>query len=324
MTTTMKSTFAVGLLAIGMFASLVGTCAGFAAVQGIWGACLVNVGNVSQRACMCDPNNFPLNVPFAMLADGPGLFQLWTGKENVCSPNLGFFHGSPGNDFLSMVSWMYLYGSANSMPDLMHGAMWMAADPVTDGISLWPEGNGGIEGLGFQFANLYKEILPMAVGLDSWLYWNNTCKFDEAVGRVLPDNAFYAIHGSYQWAVQNGASFSKDLTVSDFISCLKGWETDGLTTWMSAFVAPLSSDAGQQNFASAVRFGDGTWATARKLYNLTIGCSSKAWNLWLKLISAPLGNSETPLQRVSSTSTAVENLIRGMMKAGSCGPPAYR
>lgn len=80
---------------------------GFASVQSAWGACHA-LSLSSPSHCLCDPANFAQHLPFSLLADA-SMLQVYTGRRE-CNINMTWFHGSPDENFLSFVGWLYLYG----------------------------------------------------------------------------------------------------------------------------------------------------------------------------------------------------------------------
>jgi hypothetical protein len=267
-----------------------------------------------------------------MLADGPGLFGLWTGHDACKYTELGFFHGSINTDlpgggnqtsFLSFVSWMWLYGESVKRPDIQEAAEWMAADPVTDAISLWNEGNGGIEGKGFTQEGLYSQIVPMASALDGHLMQQNSCHYNEIVGHVLSDEWFETINDVVEYAITNGADWGNltDYSRQNTTVCLKAWETDGLSQWMANFVLPNTNANSSLIFSKHVRFGDGTTRLGLRLYNQCIQCSEAAWGLWKQVLANP--SLDSPLERVEEAASATEQFIRKNMQIGVCGAPGY-
>jgi hypothetical protein len=302
----------------------------FAAVQSVWGACR---SLQSENAkCMCDSRNYASLLPFAMLAD-TSLVNSWTGEQR-CPTNgeMDFLHGAPGVNltstsqqpsFLSFVSWLYLYGEQQGLDELMVGARWMALDPATDGVSLWPAGAGGIEGKGFGPNALYDEILPMAVGLDAWLYWNNSCNYNQIVGRVLSAETLMHLYNATVFARASGADFQRTANFSTMSSCISSWETIGLSTWMSSFVAPTSAVDGLQHFAKNVRFNEGgSVEGAVKLYTQCVDCARQIHSLWFTTISTS-PKSVDPLMRVLQAQRATLTLLEKLMRAGKCGAPSY-
>lgn len=298
---------------------LVPCARGFATVQSVWGGCyLLSNG----PGCLCNASEFD-HFAWATSADA-GLLRAWTGFDD-CDLNMPWFHGAPGAYFLEFVSWLYVYGQAAGRPDVVTGSVWMALDPALDGASLWPNGHGGIEGKGFSPSALYNPILPMAVGLDAFLYRNASCGFDPIVARTLPDSAINAMWLAIAYAVTHNASAGWSVPDrGNFTACMKRWHTDGITTWMSAFVLPVgSAQEGLTQFAKHVLWnGNGTdVANALRLYDDVVLCSRVVHGAWLQSLQGSGGLA--PAARVAQAQAAATSVLEAAMEAGQCGAPAY-
>jgi hypothetical protein len=318
---------------------------GFATVQSLWGACRALQPSQAVADCMCDPSNFALRLPFAVLADGPAELGLWTGSDSLqCSEKLSFVHGAVGQplatsvrrrqaaiaaaagnqtSFLAFVSWLWLYGEHSGRADIVEAAQWMAVDPITDGVSLFPRGQGGIEGKGFTLELLYAQILPLATGLDRFLLSNNSCGYDQIVAHPLPRVFAGALFNATRWAKASGAAFP-DVGQSTWEGCTSAWGTSGLSQWMGAFIAPVTLSQAREQVGSHVRFNpqQGNFESAMAVYEETVSCSLQAFTLWQTALGKTFSHLDA-LNRVAKSSAAVEAFIEQMMRAGACGAPAY-
>lgn len=186
------------------------------------------------------------------------------------------------------------------------------------------QGNGGIEGKGFDDRALYDVILPMAAGLDSWLYWNNSCSFNEIVARAMSRETLDKVYSAVEYAQKNGANWTNVPASLDLIHCLHAWQTDGLSNWMANFVAPVSAADGLNAFSAHVRFNPTKDSgNAQRLYNSVVFCSQIIWSTWLHMLTSSQGTGLSPLQRVQQAQQAALATLNSAMQGGKCGAPSY-
>lgn len=295
------------LVCIAMVASL---ASGFASVQSAWGACNALTGSASK--CLCDPENFGSRLPFAMLADASMLFT-YTGRRD-CELNMTWLHGSADNDFLHFVGFLYQFGKLMNDTELQEGALWMSVDPVLDGVTLWSQNNGGIEGKGFSLDQLFASILPMASGLDSFIYWNSSCQFNEIVGRTLPEKTVSKILAAARWAGYTVPSEPQ------FLACINAWQTEGIAAWMNSFVLPIPSNSGLQQFQKNVRFSPPTTEAALQMYEAAVECSLQVFRAFSTSISS-CTLAESPKACTENASSQAYTVLASLMQAGRCGAP---
>jgi hypothetical protein len=292
--------------------ALVQTCLGFASVQSAWGACNA-LSSQTASACLCDPTNFPLRLPFAMLADASMLYT-YTGRRDCDKINLTWFHGSvDDSSFLRFVGHLFLYARSIGDVDLQEGALWMAMDPVMDSVTLWSRNNGGIEGKGFSFDQLYN-ILAMASGLDSFIYWNSTCDFNEIVGRSLSSERILQLRSAAMWANYSGLP-----SEAEFLSCIVAWQTDGVSAWMDSFVLPVGQERALAQFQKHVRFSPPSPEAALSMYDAAVTCSLAVFKSFQTSISSCVLD---PDQCVLQASNNAKTVLAALMQNGKCGAPA--